>query len=67
MFNGKKAFKALILLITIVICSFMCVPFTAAADSYDGLYLGGFPAGFVLSTTKVEVIGLCEEIGRAHV
>lgn len=67
MFNGKKAFKALILLITIVICSFMCVPFTASADSYDGLYLGGFPAGFVLSTTKVEVIGLCEVVTESGV
>lgn len=34
---------------------------TAYADSekYD-LYVGGFPAGFVLNTNSVEVVGLCE-------
>lgn len=59
MFYGKKGFKALILLIAVVVCSFVFVPFSVYADE-DGLYLGGFPAGFVLNTTTVEVVGFCE-------
>ena len=61
MFLRKKSFKAILLLITVIICSFTFAPFTASADS-SGFYLGGFPAGFVLSTTRVEVVGLCEVI-----
>lgn len=61
MFYKKRAFKTLILFIAAVFCAITCsVPITAFAETYDGLYLGGFPAGFVLSTTKVEVVGLCE-------
>lgn len=30
------------------------------AQSSDELYVGGFPAGFVLNTRDVEVIGMCE-------
>jgi len=60
MFYRKKSFKALVLLIAVVLCAFFSVPFGAFADTGDGLYLGGFPAGFVLSTTKVEVVGVCE-------
>ncbi|MDE7329889.1 MAG: PDZ domain-containing protein, partial [Clostridia bacterium] len=61
MFYKKKGFKALILLIAVIVCSFAFAPFTASAES-GGFYLGGFPAGFVLSTTRVEVVGLCEVI-----
>lgn len=32
----------------------------ALAQTDDYLYLGGFPAGFVLNTQNVEVIGLCD-------
>jgi len=60
MFYRKKSFKALVLLIAVVLCAFVSAPFGAFADTGDGLYLGGFPAGFVLSTTKVEVVGICE-------
>ena len=60
MFYRKKGFKALILAIAVLICSFVFAPVSAYADNSDGLYLGGFPAGFVLSTTKVEVVGLCD-------
>ena len=60
MFYRKKGFKALILAIAVLICSFIFAPVGAYADNGDGLYLGGFPAGFVLSTTKVEVVGLCD-------
>ena len=61
MFYCKKVFKALLLLIAVVVCSFAVIPQFAAADE-NSLYLGGFPAGFVLNTTTVEVVGLCEVI-----
>ncbi len=60
MFYKKKSFKALVLFIAVVLCTFLFVPYGAFADSGEGLYLGGFPAGFALSTTKVEVVGICE-------
>ncbi|MDE6667729.1 MAG: SpoIVB peptidase [Clostridia bacterium] len=59
MFYRKKSFKALVLFVAIILCAFIFVPFAASAEA-EGLYLGGFPAGFVLSTTKVEVVGICE-------
>lgn len=34
--------------------------FPALAQTNDYLYVGGFPAGFVLNTQNVEVIGLCD-------
>lgn len=61
MFCGKKLFKAIVLIFAIAVCSFTFVPFTASADE-EGLYLGGFPAGFVMNTTTVEVVGLCDVI-----
>ena len=60
MFYNKKSFKALVLFVAVILCTFLFVPFSAFAETGDGLYLGGFPAGFVLSTTKVEVVGICE-------
>ncbi|MGN0808258.1 MAG: SpoIVB peptidase S55 domain-containing protein [Candidatus Coproplasma sp.] len=43
----------------------LCIAFSfpvsiAYADGKDELYLGGFPAGFILNTQNVEVIGLCD-------
>lgn len=61
MFYAKKGFNALFLLLAILVCAFSFSP-AAYADGGDGLYLGGFPAGFVLSTTKVEVVGLCDVV-----
>lgn len=61
MFYAKKVIKALILLIAVVVCSFAVSPIAVSADD-NSLYLGGFPAGFVLNTTNVEVVGLCEVI-----
>lgn len=61
MFYAKKGLNALFLLLAILVCAFAFSP-AAYADSGDGLYLGGFPAGFVLSTTKVEVVGLCDVV-----
>ncbi|MDE7082753.1 MAG: PDZ domain-containing protein [Clostridia bacterium] len=60
MFYTKKSFKAIVLFLAVLICAFVFVPFGAYAETGEGLYLGGFPAGFVLSTTKVEVVGICE-------
>lgn len=60
MFYRKKSFKALVLFVAVILCAFVFAPFAASAETGDGLYLGGFPAGFVLSTTKVEVVGICE-------
>ncbi len=60
MFYKKKAFKAVVLFLAIVLCAFCYMPFGAFANADNSLYLGGFPAGFVLSTTKVEVAGICE-------
>ncbi len=37
---------------------FQALPALAQTDDY--LYLGGFPAGFVLNSQNVEVIGLCD-------
>ena len=66
MFYGKKGFKALIkaslLFAAALICtlSFGLTSLKASAD--NSLYLGGFPAGFVLNTTIVEVVGMCDVI-----
>lgn len=65
MFDGKKilkaVFKAAVLFLAVIICSLCFISIEAYADE-DGLYLGGFPAGFALDTTTVEVVGLCDVI-----
>ena len=61
MLFGKKLFKTLLIFITVLICSFTVSPLSANADT-ESLYLGGFPAGFTLSTTTVEVVGICDVI-----
>ena len=61
MFYKKKLFKAFLSFFAVVLCMCFFVPFGAYAETGNGLYLGGFPAGFVLSTTKVEVVGICED------
>ena len=61
MFDAKKIFKTLVACFAAVILSFAFCPFYSVAYAETGsLYLGGFPAGFVLNTVNVEVIGLCE-------
>lgn len=57
----KKVFKFLIILIAISIFTLPFSSISARADE-DYLYLGGFPAGFVLNTTTVEVIGVCDVV-----
>ena len=61
MFNAKKIFKTLLVCFATVVIAFIFSPFSASAYAQtESLYLGGFPAGFVLNTKNVEVIGLCE-------
>lgn len=60
MFYKKKSLKAIVAFVAALLCALLFVPLGAYAETGDGLYLGGFPAGFVLSTTKVEVVGICE-------
>lgn len=43
----------------VLLCVMSFAPVSAAAETQT-LYLGGFPAGFTLNTTTVEVIGICE-------
>ena len=61
MFYCKRAFKLLILIFSIVVCAVTLMPAAASAEEAQ-LYLGGFPAGFVLNTTTVEVIGVCDVV-----
>lgn len=61
MCDKKKIFKALLLFFAVLFCSLIfCSQNVYAAT--ENFYLGGMSAGFVLNTTKVEVIGLCEVI-----
>ncbi|MDE7306278.1 MAG: SpoIVB peptidase [Clostridia bacterium] len=59
----KKILKTLLLFVTIIICALSTSPLTASAETKT-LYLGGFPAGFTLNTTTVEVIGICDVITK---
>ena len=61
MSHSKKFFKLLILLVAIVAFTLPIASMSASAEeSY--LYLGGFPAGFMLNTKTVEVIGICDVV-----
>jgi len=53
----NNLFKALLCLLFILILNFS--PIVAKAEGRD-VYLGGFPAGFIINTTKVEVVGVCD-------
>lgn len=61
MFYCKKAFKFAALIFAVVVCAVCFSPCLANAEG-EQLYLGGFPAGFVLNTTTVEVIGVCDVV-----
>lgn len=58
MFYCKKVLKTLMLTAAVLVCALCFTTLSAAADT--SLYLGGFPAGFVLNTKSVEVVGLCD-------
>ncbi len=58
---ATKKFRKIFLAIICIFCLTLALPSASAfADERDELYLGGFPAGFILNTQNVEVIGLCE-------
>jgi stage IV sporulation protein B len=61
MLYTKKIARAMVafLFAFIIILNFSA--YYVYADEEE-LYLGGFPAGFVLNTTEVEVVGLCEVV-----
>ncbi|MDE7084989.1 MAG: SpoIVB peptidase [Clostridia bacterium] len=60
MLSFKKFTKILlgIFFVFATVCSLSLSRVYAYPD--DDLYIGGFPAGFVLNTQNVEVIGMCE-------
>ncbi len=66
MFYRKKFFR-LICIILVVVAVTLAIPSTAASASEDYLYLGGFPAGFMLNTKTVEVIGMCDVVTEGGV
>lgn len=43
----------------VAICLVFASPLAAFADEKE-VYIGGFPAGFLLNTTTVEVVGICD-------
>jgi stage IV sporulation protein B len=55
----KRIVKILYILVLFLLCAISSVPQVAFAQT-ESLYLGGFPAGFTLNTTTVEVVGLCD-------
>ena len=61
MSHSKKFFKLLILFVAIIAFTFPISSASVSADEHY-LYLGGFPAGFMLNTKTVEVIGVCEVV-----
>ena len=61
MFYGKRVLKFFVIALAVLACALTFSPYTAVAEqSY--LCLGGFPAGFVLNTTCVEVVGICDVV-----
>lgn len=56
----KRLFSFFIAFIAVFSFVFFIPSDRVYAYSEDSLYLGGFPAGFVLETQNVEIIGLCE-------
>ncbi len=54
----KKLIAGVLASCSIVIASYSA--FASAQADEKELYLGGFPAGFVLNTTVVQVVGVCE-------
>lgn len=57
-------FRKLRKILLIVCVLFLCFSSSQSvyANSDDELYLGGYPAGFVLRTNSVEIVGLCDVI-----
>ena len=55
-----RRIKVAAIALIVMICFAFALPTGLAYADEEELYLGGFPAGFILSTQNVEVIGLCE-------
>ncbi|MGN0812747.1 MAG: SpoIVB peptidase [Candidatus Coproplasma sp.] len=55
-----KRIKVAVIALILMLCLALALPMSFAYADEEELYLGGFPAGFILSTQNVEVIGLCE-------
>ena len=59
MLGIRKTFGKLFATIAVAACGVCALSGSASAKEYD-LYLGGFPAGFMLDTATVEVVGIFE-------
>jgi stage IV sporulation protein B len=55
----KKFIKIFFAIVLFALCLFPTASKITFAES-EYVYLGGFPAGFTLNTTSVEVVGLCD-------
>lgn len=66
MLYTKRFAKALLSLILIFACICSVSTYATNAEQRE-VYLGGFPAGFVLNTTTVEVVGLCDVLTESGV
>lgn len=61
MLSRKNILKTLLVFFAVLVCILSATALSASAETQT-LYLGGFPAGFTLNTTTVEVIGICDVI-----
>ena len=59
MLSIKKVGCRLIVLLFAVACALFALTGSTTVCDHE-IYLGGFPAGFVLETSTVEVVGMCE-------
>lgn len=57
MLGVKKTFVKLFATVIFAVCGTCVLSGSASAERHE-LYLGGFPAGFVLDTSTVEVVGM---------
>ena len=59
MSSRRKLSVKVFALIFVLVCTVCAMTGASPAESAE-LYLGGFPAGFVLNTKTVEVVGVCD-------
>ncbi len=64
MLYSKKLKNVLLVILSILICSLSFSATVAVHADEREIYLGGFAAGFVLNTTTVEVVGLCDVLSE---
>ncbi|MBO5328667.1 MAG: SpoIVB peptidase [Clostridia bacterium] len=63
MLKRKVSLKIIASLVLIALTFLINVTVFVSAEERE-LYLGGFPAGFVLSTTTVQVVGVCDVLTK---